>query len=230
MRRLVLGGPELDGLVVDEPAASVRLLLPPPGDDELVMPVWTGNQFELPTGERAPIRTFTPRHLDTGRRELTLDVVLHERGVASDWARAAGVGDEVAVSGPGRGYDIDLGAPAYLLAGDESALPAISQLLEAMPSTMPVQVHVEISHPDARMALPHHPQATLTWHEQPVGAPPGAALVAAIEALDEVPPAVWVAGEAASVQRIRKHLFDVRGMTRSAATVRGYWKQGRSAT
>jgi len=43
-------------------------------------------------------------------------------------------------------------------------------------------------------------------------------------------PVVWVAGEAASVQRIRKHLFDQRGMTRSAATVRGYWKQGRSAT
>ena len=48
--------------------------------------------------------------------------------------------------------------------------------------------------------------------------------------LTDVPPAVWVAGEAAAVQKIRKHLFDQRGMSRSDATVRGYWKHGRSAT
>ena len=54
--------------------------------------------------------------------------------------------------------------------------------------------------------------------------------IAAVEALDEVPEVVWAAGEAASVQRLRKHLFDVRGMSRSEVTARGYWKRGRSAT
>jgi NADPH-dependent ferric siderophore reductase len=39
---------------------------------------------------------------------------------------------------------------------------------------------------------------------------------------------VWVAGEAAAVQRIRRHLFAERGLTRAQAVVRGYWKQGRS--
>jgi NADPH-dependent ferric siderophore reductase len=37
---------------------------------------------------------------------------------------------------------------------------------------------------------------------------------------------VGVAGEAAPVQRVRKHLFDERGITRQRATVRGYWKRG----
>lgn len=229
MRRVVIGGPELDGLEIDEPAASVRLLLPPPGEETIVMPTWTGNQFELPDGERAPIRTFTPRHLDTGRLELTLDIVLHEHGAASDWARSVAVDDETAVSGPGRGYDIDTDAGAYLLVGDESAIPAISQLLEAMPGEMPVQVHVELADPAARPDLPPHPNAAVTWHDQ-TGDDPGAALVAAVEALDEVPEVVWAAGEAASVQRLRKHLFDVRGMSRSEVTARGYWKRGRSAT
>jgi NADPH-dependent ferric siderophore reductase len=41
---------------------------------------------------------------------------------------------------------------------------------------------------------------------------------------------VWVAGEAAAVQRIRKHLFEERGVARGTAVVRGYWKRGRSAT
>lgn len=230
MRRFVLGGPELEGLEIDEPAASVRILLPADGDGTLVMPEWTGNQFELPSGERAPIRTFTPRALDTDRLELTVDIVVHEGGTASEWARAATPGSEVAVSGPGRGYEIDSDATSYLLAGDETALPAIGQLLEWLPDDMPVAVHVEIADPSARLDLPDHPRAEVDWHELPRGSEPGAALITAVEQLGEVPPAVWVAGEAAAVQRIRKHLFDARGMTRSAATVRGYWKKGRSAT
>ena len=39
---------------------------------------------------------------------------------------------------------------------------------------------------------------------------------------------VWVAGEAAAMQRIRRHLFEDRGLPRSQASVRGYWKHGRS--
>ena len=43
-------------------------------------------------------------------------------------------------------------------------------------------------------------------------------------------PAVWIAGEAAAIRKIRTHVFDDRGLPRTAATIRGYWKQGRSAT
>jgi len=230
MRRIVLRGPELEGMEIDEPAASVRLLLPARGEETIVMPEWKGNQFELPNGDRAPIRTFTPRYFDTERFELTLDIVVHEGGAASDWAVSAVEGAEVAVSGPGRGYQVDPGASGYLLAGDETALPAISQLLEVLPREAPVAVHIEIAHPSARLDLPAHPNAEVTWHELAGGLEDGDALVAAVEAIEEVPDVVWVAGEAASVQRIRKHLFDARGIARSAATVRGYWKKGRSAT
>ena len=230
MRRIVVGGPELEGFEVGEPAASVRLLLPPPGKGSIVMPEWDGNQFKLPNGDRAPIRTFTPRYLDTERLELTLDIVVHQGGVASEWARSAEPGLEVAVSGPGRGYTVDAAAPAYLLAGDETAIPAISQLVELLPPETPVAVHIEIADPRSGLELPSHPKAEVTWHELPRGSRPGDALVAAVEAVGEISGVAWVAGEAASVQRIRKHLFEARGMPRSAATVRGYWKMGRSAT
>lgn len=230
MRRFVLGGSELGGLVIDEPAASVRLLLPPAVGAELELPTWTGNQFELGGGERAPIRTFTPRHLDQEANELTIDVVRHDGGAASDWAEAATPGDEVAVSGPGRGYEIDADASSYLLAGDETAIPAIAQLLETLPEAVPTRVLVEIADPSARLPLPDHRNSDVEWVENPTGVAPGTALVEAVQALAEVPPAVWVAGEAAAVQKIRKHLFDERGMSRSEATVRGYWKHGRSAT
>lgn len=226
--RVTLAGQELEGLRVDEPAASVRLLLPQPGADELVMPTWNGNEFLLAEGERPTIRTFTPGRVDAEALELDLDVVLHAGGAASAWAQRGQLGAPAAVSGPGRGYVADEGATAFLLAGDESAMPAIAQLLEALPEAAPVQVHVEVAHPDARLALPHHPRATVSWWDLPPGSPAGGALLHAVRAADVAPGThVWGAGEAAAVQRLRRHLFEERGLTRAQATVRGYWSAGR---
>ena len=61
------------------------------------------------------------------------------------------------------------------------------------------------------------------------GERPGEALVRAVETLPPMGDGdrVWAAGEAASMQAIRKHLFDARGLSRRQATVRGYWKPAR---
>jgi NADPH-dependent ferric siderophore reductase len=232
--RLTFTGDELDGLVIDQPAASVRLLLPSPGTTELVLPQWAGNEFLLPDGRRPILRTFTPRRLDASAVELDLDVVLHGGGAASTWAVAARPGAPAAISGPGRGYELDPGAPALLLAGDETAMPAIGQLLESLPAALPVQVHLEVARPDGRLAILDQQASTraattLAWYDLPEGAPPGDALVAAVKAADiAAGERVWAAGEAAAVQRIRRHLFDEREMARAHTTVRGYWKHGRA--
>ena len=226
---VTLTGPELEGLAIDQPAASVRLLLPPPGSAELVMPAWNGNEFLLPGGARPPIRTLTPRRVDPERLELDVEIVDHGTGLASEWATRATPGDEVAVSGPGRGYAVDRDATDFLLIGDETALPAISQLLEELPAEATVRVHVEVADPAGRLELPGHPGASVEWHDLPAGAPPGDAMVAAVHATETGPEErVWVAGEAAAVQRIRRHLFAERGLSRRQATVRGYWKHGRA--
>ncbi len=228
MIRVTFTGPDLEGLVVEHPAASVRLLLPAPGEQELVIPTWNGNEFLLSDGRRPIIRTFTPRRVDPSALELDLEIVIHEGGAASKWAQAVRPGDPAAVSGPGRGYVIDHDAPGFLLAGDETAIPAMSQLLEELPATTPVQVHIEVAHPDARLPLPEHPLATVAWHDLPPGAPPGDTLVAAVHGADVDPGTrIWAAGEAAAMQRIRRHLFEDRGLPRSRASVRGYWKHGR---
>ena len=226
---ITVAGPALDGLTVEDPAASVRVLFPPPGEQALVIPSWNGNEFLLSDGRRPTIRTFTPYRVDSEALELDLEVVIHGRGIASEWAEVAEPDDPVAVSGPGRGYVIDRDASSFCLAGDETAIPAISQLLEALPDERPVQVHIEVVHPDARLALPDHPRATAEWCDLAPGASPGDALIAAVRGADLAPDArVWVAGEAAAVQRIRRHLFEDRGLARAQASVRGYWKHGRS--
>ncbi|HVF75588.1 MAG TPA: siderophore-interacting protein [Acidimicrobiales bacterium] len=205
---------EVEGFTVEQPAASVRLLLPSPGTDELVMPTWNGNEFLLPDGSRPILRTFTPRHADGAT--LAIDVVLHGTGVASQWAETVGPGASAALSGPGRGYDVDPEAPAYLLGGDETAIPAISQLLDALPEATPTQVLIEAP-PDARLPM----KRSVTWLDGPVAD--------AMSGVDIAPGTrIWMAGEAAEVQRIRKHLFEERGIPRTQASVRGYWKRGRA--
>jgi len=224
--RVTLTGPDLAGFPEPEPAASVRLLLPSPGSDgELVLPTWNGNEFLMADGRRPILRTFTPRRFDPASSELDVEIVVHGEGAASTWASTAGVGAPAALSGPGRGYAVDPTAPSFLLAGDETALPAISQLLEVLPAGVPVQVHAEVADDDAVLRLP----ADASWHVLPEGAPPGEALVAAVTGAELPDDArVWVAGEAAAVQRIRKHLFQERGLPRSQTSIRGYWKHGRA--
>jgi NADPH-dependent ferric siderophore reductase len=230
MRRVTLGGDDLVGFAVDEPAASVRLLLPSPGAD-LVIPEWNGNEFLLPDGSRPAIRTLTPFRADPVAGELDVCVVLHGSGRASTWAEQAAPGGEIAVSGPGRGYEVDGQARQFLLAGDETALPALTQVLRALPAAATVAVHVEVGDPSAHIPMPPHRKVTVEWHELPDGATPGAALVDAVVGAGVTSEhRVWVAGEAAAVQRIRKHLFDTVGIARDRTVVRGYWKHGRAGT
>lgn len=227
--RVTFAGPDLEGFAMDEPAASVRLLLPSPGADELVMPTWHGNEFLLPDGRRPIIRTFTPLRFDPEALELDFEIVVHGAGVASQWAEVAEPGDGGAISGPGRGYTVDPEAPAFLLAGDETAIPAIGQLLEVLPGGTPVRVLIEVAHPDGRLPLPDHGHATVEWRDLPAASAPGAALVEAVTTAEiAAGTRVWAAGEAAAVQRIRRHLFQERELSRAQATVRGYWKRGRA--
>ncbi len=105
----------------------------------------------------------------------------------------------------------------------------MSQLLEMLPAGPRVQVLVEIADPVASHELPGR-QADIEWLVQPHGSPPGEALVTAVrDAQIDADTRVWVAGEAAAVQRIRRHLFDERDLTRAQTVVRGYWKHGRAA-
>jgi NADPH-dependent ferric siderophore reductase len=227
--RITVGGPELAGFGLDLPAASVRLLLPGRGETDLEMPTWNGNEFLRADGSRPAIRTFTPRHHRPELDELDVDAVLHGEGPAAQWAATAEPGDGLALSGPGRGYAVAPDLADLVLMGDESAIPAISQLLEVVPPAVAVRVRVEVADPTGQLDLPPRAGATVAWSTLPVGAAPGAALVSALPDVALGPQTcVWAAGEAAAMQRIRRHLFEDRGLSRSRATVRGYWKVGRS--
>ena len=241
----MLRGPALVGMPAPEPAASVRLLLPSPGTTagiapDLVLPTWNGNEFLLPDGSRPILRTLTPWRDDPAADTLAVDVVLHGTGPLARWAARAQAGDRVAVSGPGRGSAPAAQAPAHLVLGDESALPAIEQVLAAVvpaagavTGTAAVSVVVEIDDNSARLPLTNPVGAAdggmhVEWRVREPGARPGEQLVdAAGAAVLPDGARVWAAGEAAAMQRIRRVLFETRGIPRERTVVRGYWKTAR---
>ena len=133
-------------------------------------------------------------------------------------------GAEAAISGPGRGYEVDPGVTDYLLVGDESAIPAISQLLETIGSSATIRVHLEVDDEFGKIDLPDHPGRQLSWHT--LGdLERGSRMVTALSA-EQIDPdtTIWCAGQAAAMQQVRNHLFKERGVARAQATVRGYWK------
>ena len=229
MLRLTFEGEGLRELVAPEPASSVRLLVPSPGAADLVMPEWNGNEFLLPGGERPALRTFTPLRFDAARGRIELEIVRHPGGAVSEWAETAGPGDRAAISGPGRGWELDSGVRVLHLLGDETAVPAIGQLIELVDAAVSIRVDIEVESGDAVQPLPDRPDVHASWHVRGADESPGATLVRAARSLSEVGTDghIWAAGEAASMQAIRKHCFDVLGLSRSQTTIRGYWKPAR---
>lgn len=229
MLRLTFVGGGLHEMVA-EPAASVRVLVPTPGTDELVVPEWNGNEFLLDDGTRPAIRTFTPLVSAMGEDHLDIDIVRHPGGAVSDWAERAKPGSEAAISGPGSGYEFPEGADTLLVFGDETAIPAITQLVEHAPETLALRVVIEIVTDEARVEMPTSDDAVVIWTVTRSGATPGVELVERALSLAELPDGsdVFAAGEASAMQAIRKHLFNELGVDRRRATIRGYWKPARS--
>ncbi|MEW1862570.1 siderophore-interacting protein [Streptomyces sp. NBC_00669] len=180
--------------------------------------------------ERWPrTRTYTVRSYDPGTREMAVDFVVHgDEGVAGPWAARAQAGEVLYFSGPGGGYTPDPAADWHLLAGDESALPAIGAALDRLPADATAKVFIEVSGPEEEQKFDVGPGTEVVWLHRGTGQV-GAALVEAVTALDF--PAgrvhVFVHGEATFVRDLRRHLRLDRGIPREDLSISGYWRRGK---
>lgn len=181
-------------------------------------------KFVMDEGGERIMRDYTPRRYDPAARTLTIEFALHAHGHASDWARAAAVGQAAVIAGPRGSMIIPMDYQWQLLAGDETALPAIRRRLEELPAG--VAVHVLVSG-EAAAKLSFDSAATVNLQVLPSAA----AVVAALRALN-LPDGdgfVWYAGEAALAKQVRDIVFVEKGFSRDAARISAYWKQGEHA-
>lgn len=210
-RRFTFGGADLadfgdpgfdQRIKVVFPTDAVGLDAMPTGED------WYAEWRERDADSRPPIRTYTTRRVRNDAREVDIDMVAHDvQGPASAWIARARVGDEVLILGPttahrGVSYGIDFVPPAHtddlLLAGDETAAPAIAVILEQLPAEATGIVVLEVPHPGDADYLPRHPGFEYRIAARFDG-PRHAHLIAAVE---DAAAALVPRGEGAAVEEI----------------------------
>ena len=220
MRRITFKGDELEGFAPETPASYIKLIFPEPGQNEPERP--------LPDAPRPKaMRTYTPLAVRPDLHEVDVDFVLHGEGPASTWASQAAVGQVIYLMGPGPGYALDTSAAQHLLIADDSALPAIENILAVLPASASVHLLVEVISADEARPLQSAAQLVTQWlprgtDHRDAGLP----LERALRALQTVPPGakIYLACEAAAMRRIRKLLKDELGVDRQHIVGRGYWK------
>ena len=215
----------------------VRVVLGGPGFDAFTPNGFSDQYIKLDfgTADEPTLRTYTIRSVDHGRREIAVDFVVHgDEGVAGPWAAAVRAGDRVTVRGPGGAYRPAEDAPWHLLAGDESAVPAIAASIEALPSDAVGYVFIEIGDDTDRIELDPPQGVEVAWVRRSAdggGIGVDAPLVEAVRAarwLDGVPH-VFVHGEAETVMKgIRPYIRKERGVPAERASISGYWRRGRT--
>lgn len=211
------------------PTSHIKILLPAPDQAAPTLPTTTASGERVwPEGEPRPtLRTYTPRSFDIAAGTLEIQFVLHERGPASDWARRARPGDRIAIGGPGGRFSADLTTPNWWIAGDESALPAIGTLLDALDPSVRAEVHIEVAGPEDEIALDSGPNTTVSWHHRRAPDAWGAELRDLADAAQIAPDTqIWVACEATAMRAIRRHFLSTRSNDPSALITRGYWRAG----
>ncbi|WP_102224433.1 siderophore-interacting protein [Acidimangrovimonas sediminis] len=196
----------------------------------------------LPPAGRAPVwpvldgdgRTVWPEGADTLHRaaytfvdldpqagRFSFDVYRHAGGRCCGWVEAACPGDVLGVTGPGGG-DFPPG-DHLLIAGDETALPAIRRILALSDPGRRGLAILETADPGDRLPLAAPAGMAVEWVTRGEEAlwdrladaplpPPGPGRF------------VWVAGEQALARRAKAHFRDHRNLGRGEGYFAGYWQ------
>lgn len=239
LRRVTLGGPALaertvDGVVLPAFATPgfddhVKLFVPAEGADRPVLPRQRADGLDYTTEGVRPLgKDYTPRRFDPAAGELDLELVRHGHGRAAAWAEQVAVGDPAWIAGPTVGQAFPHDVDACVLAGDETALPAIARFLAELPAGLPAQVVVEVVDAAEEQALSDRPDVEVTWLHRGDAEPGTTTLLAdAVRALAWPDGAVyaWMGGESQAAREIRTHWRTDRRVPRDCLDVSGYWRR-----
>jgi NADPH-dependent ferric siderophore reductase len=248
LRRITFGGPALAGITSAGLDQRIKLFFPLPGQEEPDVPEgddWYAEFRAMPDDVRPVMRTYTIRDFRPAELELDVDIVLHGNtagnrtgfGPGSTWAGKAAAGDRVAILAPDArhspilGYEFKPPADAAwsLVAGDETALPAITAIVESLPAGSRAIVFAEVASLTEVVPMSSAADVSLTWLSR-AGKPAvgGGLLREAIgrTAFPDGAPYAWLAGESSAVTDLRRHLVKERDIDKERVYFSGYWLLG----
>jgi NADPH-dependent ferric siderophore reductase len=219
MRRIRFSGPRLRGLMWT-PGQHIRLQVASLGESVLRL------------HPHDALRTYSI--FDADPTLGTLDIVMLDHGgdpesatPARRWSNAATVGDDVQFTRPQGNLVVRHDAPYHLFAGDETASVAFAAMLRSLPQQAEVHGVVEAAdHADhLELARPLH-----QVQRGDASAKDSAVLADALRAL-QLPDhrgVAYLAGEARTIQTLRKILITERGWDRRDIRTKPFWTPGRT--
>lgn len=215
--RVELGGAGLDGFVsLGEPDEACVFEFPTPVATPGLVPN-AGRWYSL--------------H-EVGPNRMTIGIVRHPGGLASDWAEHAKPGDTLRITRQKSWFRRPESAQWQILVGDITAMPAIARIVTETAHRVPTTAVIEIPHPGDEQPWPEAGNADLRWVHNPDLGPAPSRLDQLVREL-ELPPGdgyVYVAGETAATRAARRHLRQERKLPIDQFGVVGYWRRGGGAS
>ncbi|MEM6941167.1 MAG: siderophore-interacting protein [Pseudomonadota bacterium] len=217
MRRVVLGGPDLDGFPTGMEGGYIKFVFVDLPDADPSKPV---------------MRTYSIRAHNAEAGKLSVDFALHADtgGIAMDWVSHVKAGDEVAFMGPGKVKMAPPDADWYLIAADMTGLPAALCNIEMLPHSARGHAVFEVATEADKQDIAVPEGVALHWVVNPTPQELNNALLDRIKALDwlEGAPFVWTACEFDTMRALRTYYRTDRAVDRTSIYLSSYWRVGRS--
>lgn len=226
MRRFRLKG-DMAGFASLGHADHIKAFFFPEGVEPFIAPIGP-NGAQWP-GARPEMRDYTPRYWDVDAGWIELDFVLHGDGPASTWAAQSVIGSKLVIGGPRGSLVIPAAYDWYLLAGDETALPALGRRIEELPAGAKVVAFVEVADAAEEQRFDSAADVSITYLHRD-GRPAGSTslILDAVKAatLPAGDAYAYIAGESTMSKAVRAHLTDERGFNPGYVKAAGYWLLG----
>nr|WP_246742715.1 siderophore-interacting protein [Rhodomicrobium vannielii] len=233
MRRIAFAGSDLARFASDEDL-HMGLVIPQLGTTMVVPTIGKDGLLCWPEGMARPvIRRYTTRRCDPQSGTMEVDFVLHDAaGPGAAFAANCKLGDVLGVAGP-FGSSVPQDRGWYLLAGDETALPAISRILEFLPEAARGVALIEVADEACEVQLASRTSIEVRWLHRNGEAPGTTTLLADAVRGVEFPADTssvyaWVGCEFDAFKAIRAHLRKERGLKKGQQLVVAYWRKGAS--
>lgn len=190
------------------------------GQAEPIWPVLNEKgTIDWPTGENAlSHRIYTIRRVDRAKGLLVFDVFKHDGGETCAWAETQPIGEKVGLLGPSGGGAPD--APWILMAGDETAVPAILRSLERLSQDAEGEVLLLVGSRADILPVPET-NLNLTWlfrsHATDL-----VETVVGLAIPDPSTCALWFAASQNEARQVRSYGQSL-GISRKSLTAVAYW-------
>lgn len=231
--RVVLGGEQFDEIEFKTDTDQyIKLLFADPALG-LERPYDLEALREQLSPQQMPVtRTYTIRHIDREQKQIWVDFVIHgESGIAGPWAAQVQPGEKISFFGPGSGYAPRPEVDFHLLAGDESALPAIAAAVESMDAAARGAVVLDVADEQEELSFAAPEGVEVRWlHRGGDFSPENAQLAEHLKGLElpEGDVQVFVHGEREQMKLVRRLLVQDWGMDRREMSLSAYWAYGRA--